>query len=146
MSTKTTSKSRYFLVELIVNCMFFVICASVCINLFSEGYIKSNESRVLSMATLQAQNTAECFKASEGNLDVLAQLVKGRVENQAVIIYFDEEWRAIEEMDSPFHLVLESKEVQGMKTAEIIVYKGDELQYELTVQQYSGIEGGVLHE
>ncbi len=139
MKREPTPKSRYFLAELIVNCLFFVISASVCLNLFAFGYTQSTESRTLSMATLKAQNMAENIKAVGNNTTMLCELT-GAVENsETITVYFDEDWNETTDTSAPFVLnVLMNTDSAKMISADIDVASGDTLIYELTVKRYIG--------
>ncbi len=84
--------SRYFLLELIVNSLFFILAAAVCLNLFAFGYTQSDDSRVLSEASMRAQEAAEIIKASEGDMAMTAQLLGGETTAQGCSVTYDEHW------------------------------------------------------
>ena len=54
-----SSKSRYFLVELLTNCLLFAVAAAICIAIFAHGNMTGKKSAALSMAVAEAQNVAE---------------------------------------------------------------------------------------
>jgi hypothetical protein len=60
-----SSKSRYFLVELLTNCLLFAVAAAICIAIFAHGNMTGKKSAALSMAVAEAQNVAESVKAAE---------------------------------------------------------------------------------
>ncbi len=139
MKRTPTPKSRYFLAELIINCLFFVISASVCLNLFAFGYTQSTQSRTLSMSTLKAQNMAECIKASNNDIDKLCTLT-GAVDNgDYVTAYYDEEWAQTTNENAPYKLnVIISTDSYNMLSADIDVYEYENIIYELNVKRYIG--------
>jgi hypothetical protein len=57
-----SSKSRYFLVELLTNCLLFAVAAAICIAIFAHGNMTGKKSAALSMAVAEAQNVAESVK------------------------------------------------------------------------------------
>jgi len=130
------------LAELIVVMLFFSLSAAACVMLFSEAYTDGEKSRDLTYAVILAQNTAEVFKASDGDTEKTAQLLG--VFNTELIIY-DENWEIVPAYYSTtthdrFYLSLEAQEKDGLSIAEITVgsFAPNEILYNLTVAVAKG--------
>lgn len=80
----TGSRTGMFLAELIIVLLFFAISAAVCMKLFTFAYITTEHSSDISHAVSAAQNTAECFKASEGDVLQTARLLGAAVQNNRI--------------------------------------------------------------
>ncbi len=139
------SKTRYFLFELVINCLIFAISAAVCLNLFAFGFIQNQESRDLSMATLESQSIAETFKASGGNIDLLGELLQNDVQQNGTVLYYDRDWNRVSAADTARHSITLSlsNDGKGLYTANILVKTDTETIYELLVQQYHAEEGSI---
>ncbi len=138
------SKSRYFLAELIVNCMFFVIGASICISIFANGYTLSTNSHELSMSTLKAQNTAECIKSCNGNVEEFIQLTGAELNEGTYYIYFDDNWLQTQSDTATFTMSVNfNVDDINILNSDITVYNLNETIYNLNFNRYIGLAGGV---
>ncbi len=133
----TPSKTRYFLIELIVNCLFFALAAAICAGLFAKGFADSKYSEDLAMATLKAQNYAEIFKAAKGSEEMFSEIATA---NDYFEFYYDENWQECDAVDLRYLLKVDiGSEVGNIKTADISVAKLDKTEiYSLTVKRYVG--------
>lgn len=68
---KKKSKSGLFLMELIVIILFFSLASTVCIQLFVKSHLLGKETKELNHSVLQAQNIAESFLGSSGEVSHL---------------------------------------------------------------------------
>ncbi len=75
------SRTGLFLAELTVVILFFAISAAVCMKLFAYAYITTERASTVGHAISAAQNTAECFKASEGDILQTARLLGAAAQN-----------------------------------------------------------------
>jgi len=93
---KAPSGSGLFLIELLFGLLIFALTAAVCLQIFVGSHRISNESNRLNHAVVMAQNGAECFKASGGDLRDTAMLIKGHLYSDDVVFkYFDSEWNSV---------------------------------------------------
>ncbi len=138
-----SNKTRYFLVELILNCLFFTLSAAVCVNLFVAGATTNKESGEISMAALKAQSAAEAFKASNGDLDRYSEIMGSISEGDFQVCYYDEEWMktAVDDYDFAVYLTMTTSE-NGLVVATISVTDHKDSIYELEVLKYLGVGGG----
>ncbi len=130
-------KGNFFLVELVINCLIFTICAAVCLNLFVRGFQESKESQDLSMATLAAQNIAEVLKATNANEKEMAEAIIVSSEN---IIYYNENWENIQNQEgSMFTASINTlKDEEFMSSVIEISDKNGNFIYSLEVAKYIG--------
>lgn len=99
------SKSGLFLFELIFAILFFALASAVCVRLFAEAHLTSLHSRDLSHALTEAQSAAECFKASPGDLQRLADLLGAHREGETLVLDYDRDW-ALTDQDGEYRLIL----------------------------------------
>ncbi len=90
------NRSKYFLIELTVNCLFFTIAAAVCIGLFIYGTVLSKQSTDLSHSALISQTIAETFKASDGDIEKFKTLTNSELSNDTLYLYYDISWQRTE--------------------------------------------------
>ncbi len=74
MKIKQSSKSSLFLIELIIAIFFFIIAATICIQLFVKSHTISSETVSINHAVLWTQNLAEIFTTQNGDYQFLKEL------------------------------------------------------------------------
>ena len=120
------SKSAVFLFELMIIILVFTLAAAVCTQIFARSFTMSQDSRALTMGSINAQTMAEQFK-STGE----------KQEDQ----HFDKDWVSVTEADAYYTVKLEdSGSTEKMKSAEVNVYKVDEGEavFSLQVKRFEG--------
>lgn len=135
------SKSALVLMELIVVILFFSLASTVCIQLFSKSHLLSKQTVNENHAVIHAQNLAECFLATEGNIAEMKSLLAASLADTAddtIILLFNEDWQECREENAVYCASLvASPEEQGLITADIAVtpYNSDSTEsiYTLTV-------------
>lgn len=139
-----SSKSRSFLVELLVNCLLFAVAAAICIAIFSHGNVTGKKSAALSMAVAEAQNMAESVKASGGDLQALSTLLDTREEGGAYTLRYDAGWRRLPDgADAVYELrAVIDVDGQNMLQADISVADKEGMIYILRVLRYLGARNG----
>ncbi len=133
--------SRYFLLELIINSLFFILASAVCLNLFAFGYTSSDDSRNLSKATMEAQNAAEILKATGGDLSLVADALQGSVTDNVCSVSYDENWQA--GAGDAFALNVTVGTSDGMLSGDIIITDREGEVYSLNVKRFIGEEGSI---
>ncbi len=140
MDTQSNKQITYFLFELIVNCLLFVISAAICISLFVEGYVDSEDSNALSIAMIEASNAAEVAKSSDGNLDLIADTYQdGEIADQSYIMYYDDSWHSVASEESyKYSLVIDlGASTDSMMDAHIYLKQTDgKIIYELNISHF----------
>lgn len=71
MKERSTKSESLFLIEMIVVVFFFAVCAVVCARLFVQSHRMKAESEQLTRAVMDAQNAAELFYATGGDLNAM---------------------------------------------------------------------------
>ena len=131
-----SSKSALFLMELIIVIAFFALASAVCMRLFVHAHLISKQSADLNMAVSAAQSAAECLRASDGDLERMAQLIPGAQklgENEMQVLY-NSDWQP---GSGDYRLSLHVTRQESLVTGRIEVQNpaGGEL-YSLLVEKY----------
>lgn len=126
------TRTGLFSIELLSAIGVFTLCAAVCVGLFVRTEVISRESADLDSAVIAAQNAAECFKASGGDLKRTAALCGGMAAEQALVVAYDADWQPIvpgrseDTMDEAFRLNLLATEENGYTGGELWITKRGE--------------------
>lgn len=89
------SRSSLFLMELLISLLFFSLASAVCIRLFAKSHLISQDTINQNNAIVQAQNLAETWLATEGNMQDLNRLLEQGVPSEdglRIWLLFDEDW------------------------------------------------------
>ena len=113
MARQGATKTTLFLMELMVVILFFSICAAICLNVFSAGQKMAKESDHLSNAVMEVQSAASCYKAAQGDLVQTAVLWDGTKKEHAVVRYYDEEWKSVNQKDAVFAVQICALQTEG---------------------------------
>lgn len=92
------SKSSLFLMELIVSILFFSLASAICIQLFVRSHSISLETINLNNAITQAQNLAEYWYASEGDLHTMQDYMPcSRLSDpgDSLTLCFNHDWQLL---------------------------------------------------
>lgn len=135
------SKSALVLMELIIVILFFSLASTVCIQLFSKSHLLSRQTVNENHAVIHAQNLAECFLATEGDLSQIRGLFDLSIPDTAedtVTLLFDEDWNECGAENACYSASLVAHpEENGLISADITVelYASDSSEpiYSLTV-------------
>lgn len=98
MNSRKRSGSGIFLMEMIMVCGFFLLCAAVCIQVFMRSDAMSRLARERNQAVLAAESLAETWKA--GGIEALTAK-EGRELSEGetgYTLFFDQNWKL---MDAP---------------------------------------------
>ena len=110
------------LTELLIALLFFSLSAAVCLQLFVASHLQNIAAEDLSRATIEAQNIAECFKASNGNMELTAELLGVPSSGMQLRIYYDEAWSRVH-YGSAFSSLLTARGLsEGALSAVVTVY------------------------
>jgi len=105
------SKSTLFLIEQLIVIAVFAICAAACISILTAAYFYTKDSAAASNAIVKAESGAEIFKASGGDLSVVAEMLdataaQGNRQGAFLTVYYDDSWQAGEEWGASYKLNL----------------------------------------
>ncbi len=119
------SKSALVLMELIIVILFFSLASTVCIQLFSKSHLLSQQTVNENHAVIYAQNLAECFLATEGDLLQLQSLFPCSSEDtsaDSVVLLFDEHWNPCTQDNARYSASLTSHTQEtGLIRADITI-------------------------
>lgn len=135
---KRLSRSQLFLLELMIDLIFFCACSAVCIALLAHAHALSTDSAALSHAVVAAENAAEAFRASEGDTAQTARLLEADAADGTVKQYFDAAWQP--SVDGGAYVLKMQMQGDILRVATVTVFRtnGGEALYTLIVQQYAG--------
>ena len=134
---RSSSKTKVFLLELIIIILFFAIAAAVCVNLFVKAKIISDNSSDLTMAVLQGQKTAETVKGAPAGME--ADLLEGFQPGGEgrYIAYYDKNWNPIITADkSVYQTETVFYQRDNLLVAEISVKKAQEVLFSITTEKF----------
>lgn len=125
--------SGLFLIEMIIGIGFFSLACAVCVQLFVKGHLMSVESNELSRSVIYAQNAAEAFKATDGDINDTAELLGATAMGDRIILGFDENWNSFAPKNGEkpaYRMIITRFESNGLVMADIIVSQTVESTYE----------------
>ncbi len=120
------TRSGLFAIELLVAVGIFSLCAAICIGLFVRSELVSQDSADLNCALAQAKNASECFKAAGGDLDQIAGLLGGEVENGVLTLRYDASWNTADASQAVFRLELSSDSGAAYPRGTVTVWGRDD--------------------
>ena len=93
------TRSGLFAIELTAAVGVFTLCAAVCLGVFVQSEVMSQDSAALARAVNEARSAAERFKAAGGSLDRTAALFGGQVQSdggaEALALTYDQDWNRV---------------------------------------------------
>ena len=99
MKTSSSSRSGLFLMELIISILFFSLAGAVCVKLFVNSHIISQNSVELNHALEWSQNVAEVFYGCNGDFNEMTDLFQSQFGNctasasdQSFLLLFDNDF------------------------------------------------------
>lgn len=130
-------KSSIFLLEIMLNILFFAILTTICIQLFFKAHILSKNTFLLDHAVAACTSIAEVYQSDPNGKEIIMTLYPDAIElNKTILFYFDENHLPCTETNSTYRAVLEYDEIRH--TAKISFYPkdGTSLIYSLDVSSY----------
>ncbi len=107
MKNRNSSRTGLFLMELILAVLFFSLAGAICVQLFVNSHIVSQNSVDLNNGVLWAQNTAEAFYGCNGDVKEMSALFSNCLYETAadgsdlLILFFDEEFQPAATLPAP---------------------------------------------
>ncbi|MDR3765740.1 MAG: hypothetical protein Q3Y08_01700 [Butyricicoccus sp.] len=138
---KHLSRTRLFLLEMLVNLFVFCVGAAICLMALSHAYSLSANSRVSTQAQRVVQNAAMAFRATDGELSQMPSLLSGRMQDDVLHIWYSQDWQPVAEADGIYCLTISVKPLENhVRQANITVspVQGGQPVAELSVCEYTG--------
>jgi len=106
------SRSTLFLIEQLIVIAVFALCAAACARILTAAYFSARDSRDLSNALNAAENGAEAYKATGGDVSKVAEVLGGIIDKtggaDAAIVYYDSAWTVCGEGSAKYRLLLKN--------------------------------------
>jgi type II secretory pathway pseudopilin PulG len=110
------SKSTLFLIEQLIVIAVFAICAAACISILTASYFYATDSQASGNAVLKAETAAELYKATGGDVIMIAGFLGGIVESGTdghpdtvyATVYYNQAWQISNESAASFVLRINS--------------------------------------
>ncbi|WP_066644422.1 hypothetical protein [Christensenella timonensis] len=136
------SKSKLFLIELIIMILFFAVASAVCMNIFARAKLASQKSTETTMAALLCQQAAEAFKATDGNEGRMMELLDATEENGRLVVGYDEAFAPVAGgQGAAYRMEIGFSGAGGVREADITMLREADTVYRLQAAQYVGAEG-----
>lgn len=143
---KRVRSSNLFLMELILSIFFFILTASLCVQVFAKAHTVSEDAKALNFAVTECGSAAELVTASgstadfRGNFALLSDGEITETDDGCLAVYFDGEKAPCGPSDAVFCLICDISEKDSMLTAKIDFKElsGGEIIYSLTAEHYTG--------
>ena len=110
---KQSSRTSLFLIELVLSSFFFIVAASICMQLFVNTYFLSQETVETNQALLWSQNLAEPFLGHMGDSSFVKNLYSdvdcaselSSNPDSSILLCFDKDWNSIKTLSECKYLV-----------------------------------------
>ncbi len=131
-----SSKTKLFLIELIVVIFFFAVSSVVCVNIFTNARLISISSTDVANAMLRAQTAAETIRAS--NEPRSPAMFSGAVERaNGYTVYYDKDWGDLSgAADAAYEMNVAFSGDARLIKASITVLKKDEELFHIDTARY----------
>ncbi|MBQ8279794.1 MAG: hypothetical protein IJZ23_08160 [Roseburia sp.] len=131
-------KSSLFLMEIMLNILFFAVLVTICLQLFFKAHNLSENTSALHRAITACTSIAEVYQSNPDGEEVVLTVYPDAIAlNKTLLIYFDAEYKPCNAAASSYRAVLEHDDT--LHTAIISFYsqEDDEAIYSLSVSSYS---------
>lgn len=110
---KYSSRTGLFLIELVLSIFFFIVAATICIQLFVNTFFLSRETIETNQALLWSQNLAEPFLGNQGDYSILKKLysdlectsILSVTHDNTLLLCFDKDWNIVTQIQESYYLV-----------------------------------------
>lgn len=136
---KKLSRTRLFLLEMLVNLLIFVIGATICFATLSKAYSLSAFSRVLTKAHIATENAAMAFRASDGDITAMPDILNGTLINSNKMqVWYDKNWNVCSKQNGIYLLeIIVSDEKYNIVNCNFNMYEPNgESILELSISEY----------
>lgn len=119
--------------ELLMVILLFAVCAAICLQMFAYASLTAKNAENLSYGAMMADSCGACYQATHGDLQQMASLLAGSVQEERVVVCYDADWNTVTQ-DGCYQLTC----TPDGNTATIAVVEGEDLIYTLHVQVTGG--------
>lgn len=132
-----SQKSSLFLLEIMLNLLFFVILVTICLHLFLKAHHLSKDTTLLHRAVTVCTSVAEVCQSSLGETDIFQTIYpEALFLNDTILIYFDSNFTACSEFESIYRVFLSENKETGSITIRFLRKNDTNVIYELEASSY----------
>lgn len=138
MNKQKQSKTSLFLMEIILNILFFTILVTMCLQLFFKAHTLSESSITLHKAVTTCTSIAEIYQSNvNGTESVFAVYPDAIGLNQNILIFFDEDFNPCTESRCTYRAAITVSNTQNKaETITFSDHEGANMIYTLSVSSY----------
>ncbi len=123
---KNKSRTSLVLMELVITILLFSISSAVCVKLFVQAHLITNNTEELNHSMEIAQSIAEIFRGTSGNIEEIKAIFPKAVGNDKsyLQIYFDNEFNeTADSQDSMYVCNISLNNTDKIATIEIKIIR-----------------------
>lgn len=106
-----TSKSSLFLMELIIAILFFAIASGMCMQIFVKAHLITKQTNREQNAVVASDSVIAALKNASGDLNQVASLFEGKIENEQVTIWLNESFQITSSNQSMYYIAVTREDV-----------------------------------
>lgn len=106
-----TSKSSLFLMELIIAILFFAIASGMCMQIFVKAHLITKQTNREQNAVVASDSVIAVLKNASGDLNQVASLFEGEIENEQVTIWLNESFQITSSNQSMYYIAVTREDV-----------------------------------
>ncbi len=131
-------KSSLFLMEIMLNILFFAVLVTICLQLFFKAHTLSNDTTILHQAVTVCTSLAEVYQSSENGEESILKIYPEAIElNNMILVYYTDGFLPCSEANSSYRAILEKNDNQHMTTISFYATEASEVIYSVVVSSYS---------
>lgn len=155
---RSNKHNHLFMIELIFSIFFFIICTTICIQLFVNAHLLIQKTEDNNHALFISQNIAESFLGYKGDFtkfhqiydamlqsDLIPQISDSSNDSYLVLLYDSDDQLVSSTTDATYCATINYSLYNDLSQIEIYIYKwnpeknpDDNYIYSLTVEKYVG--------
>jgi len=144
-------KSSLFLMEIMINILFFAVLVTICLQLFFKAHNLSENTTSLHRAVTACTSIAEVYQSNHDGKEVIMTVYPDAIAlNSTILIYFDENYRPCSEASCTYRAVLDHSGSSDTNITFYVQESGESL-YSLEASSYmprtlDALKGGFYDE
>lgn len=151
MNQSNHSKSGLFLMEIMLNILFFSVLVTFCLQLFFKAYTISESTSVLHRAVSTCTSLAEIYQSDSNGKELLLHVYPDAIHlNNTILLYYDENFTNCSESEAAYRtLITFTDDELGTAKISFLQVNNSDIIYTLEVAGYkpgtpSSLSGGDL--
>ena len=129
-------KSSLFLMEIMINILFFAVLVTICLQLFFKAHTLSENTSVLHHAVTTCTSIAEVYQSNtDGEEIILSVYPNALFLEDTILIYFDENFMPCQKASGTYRAMIE-KVADDSAMISFCAFDSTENLYSITVSSY----------